>query len=68
MTTRELLLKELADTSDTLLDPILEMLRFIKAHPEQSNDLALQVETLETLTKNREDLEEFDLGEGISVE
>jgi hypothetical protein len=68
MTIRELLLQELADTSDTLLDPILEMLRFIKAHPEQSNDLALRVETLETFTENREDLEEFDLGEGISVE
>jgi hypothetical protein len=68
MTTRELLLRELADTSDTLLDPILEMLRFLKAHPEQSNDLALRVETLETIAGTQEDLEEFDVGVGISVE
>ena len=65
MTTRELLLQELASTSDNLLDPILELLRFLKAHPEQSDDLALRIDTLETVVGIRKGLEEFDRGEGI---
>lgn len=35
MTPRELLLQELATTSDELLSPVLEFLRLLKAHPEQ---------------------------------
>ncbi len=62
-TTRELLLQELADTSDELLNPVLQFVQFLKAHPEQSAEL--QLDTLETIISLRQGLAEFDRGEGI---
>jgi hypothetical protein len=63
MSTRELLLQELANTSDELLIPVLQFLQFLKAHPDQSGDL--QLDTLETIMSLRQGLAEFDRGEGL---
>jgi hypothetical protein len=65
MTKREQLLQELENTSDDVLDSVLEFLRFINAHPAQSIDSAQRLDALETIIGIRKGLEEFDRGEGI---